>query len=149
MIVDGGSKTFSSDRTSAPKLSFGRVTEAPECVLHNLMEEHGFVDISAAKRQFSVGDRVRIIPNHVCVAVNLHEQVYGIRGDRLEQTGEWKGEASCNSRLALPIVQQPKNSGQPAYIVTLSTVSMSPSTLPEMVTLWPAWPFSLAWSATL
>lgn len=91
MIVDGGSKTFSSDRTSAPKLSFGRVTEAPECVFHNLMEEHGFVDITAATRKFSVGDRVRIIPNHVCVAVNLHEKVYGIRGDRLEQTWSVEG----------------------------------------------------------
>ena len=91
MIVDGGSKTFSSDRfAGATPTTFGRVMEAPECIFHNLNEEHGFVDIRAANREFSVGDRVRIIPNHVCVAVNLHEQVYGIRKDEVEAV--WKVE---------------------------------------------------------
>jgi D-serine deaminase-like pyridoxal phosphate-dependent protein len=33
---------------------------------------------------------VRIIPNHVCVAVNLHEYVYGVRKNTVEQT--WKVE---------------------------------------------------------
>ena len=48
-------------------------------------EEHGFVDLSHAEAEFSVGDRVRLIPNHVCVAVNrLHEKVYGVRGDLVE-----------------------------------------------------------------
>jgi len=91
MIVDGGSKTFSSDRlVGSSESSFGRVVEDPECVFHNMNEEHGFVDIRRAGREYSVGDRVRIIPNHVCVAVNLHEQVYGVRKENVEQT--WKVE---------------------------------------------------------
>jgi D-serine deaminase-like pyridoxal phosphate-dependent protein len=32
-----------------------------------------------------VGDRVRVIPNHICVAVNLHEKVYGVRGESVEE----------------------------------------------------------------
>ena len=48
-------------------------------------EEHGFIDIGTVDHAFQVGDRVRIIPNHVCVAVNLHENVYGIRGDAIDQ----------------------------------------------------------------
>lgn len=91
MIIDGGSKTFSSDRlVGSAEVSFGRVTEAPESVFHNMNEEHGYVDIRRAGREFSVGDRVHVIPNHVCVAVNLHEQVYGIRGDVVEKV--WKVE---------------------------------------------------------
>src|SRR5260370_628955 len=91
MIVDGGSKTFSSDRlVGSSESSFGRVVEDPECVFHNMNEEHGYVDIRRAGREFSVGDRVRIIPNHVCVAVNLHEHVYGMRKAKLEPT--WKVE---------------------------------------------------------
>jgi D-serine deaminase-like pyridoxal phosphate-dependent protein len=91
MIVDGGSKTFSSDRMSGTaELSFGRLVEAPEAVFHNMNEEHGYVDIRKAEREFQVGDRVHIIPNHVCVAVNLHEQVYGIRNGEVEQV--WKVE---------------------------------------------------------
>jgi D-serine deaminase-like pyridoxal phosphate-dependent protein len=90
MIVDGGSKTFSSDRPLGGDVTFGRVVEAPGARFHKMNEEHGFVDITKAERSFSVGDRVHIIPNHICVAVNLHEQVYGVRGDRVEEV--WKVE---------------------------------------------------------
>jgi D-serine deaminase-like pyridoxal phosphate-dependent protein len=91
MIVDGGSKTFSSDRlVRSPEMSFGCVVEAPDCRFHQMNEEHGYIDITRAGRQFSIGDRVHIIPNHICVAVNLHERVYGIREDRVQEI--WKVE---------------------------------------------------------
>jgi D-serine deaminase-like pyridoxal phosphate-dependent protein len=90
MIVDGGSKTFSSDRPAAGDVTFGRVVEAPGARFHKMNEEHGFVDVTRAERKFAVGDRVHIIPNHICVAVNLHEQVYGVRGDVVEEV--WKVE---------------------------------------------------------
>lgn len=96
MIVDGGSKTFSSDRPSAgAEVSFGRVVEAPESVFTKMNEEHGYVELDRSARKFTVGDRVRIIPNHVCVAMNLHECVYGIRGDAVEQV--WRVEGRENS----------------------------------------------------
>jgi D-serine deaminase-like pyridoxal phosphate-dependent protein len=91
MIVDGGSKTFSSDRpVNIPDVTFGQLVEAPGARFHKMNEEHGFVDLTRAERQFAIGDRVHIIPNHICVAVNLHEQVYGVRGDRVEEV--WKVE---------------------------------------------------------
>ena len=92
MIIDGGSKTFSSDRLANPAdATFGCVTDAPRARLHKMNEEHGFIDITQVQREFAVGDRVRIIPNHICVAVNLHEQVYGLRGDTVEEV--WKVDA--------------------------------------------------------
>jgi D-serine deaminase-like pyridoxal phosphate-dependent protein len=48
-------------------------------------EEHGFIDMSHEVAEFHVGDRVRVIPNHICVAVNLHEKVYGVRRDSVEE----------------------------------------------------------------
>jgi len=91
MIIDGGSKTFSSDRPAgAGEVSFGHVVEAPEAVFTKMNEEHGFVDVRRAGREFTLGDRVRVIPNHICVAMNLHESVYGIRGDTVEQV--WRVE---------------------------------------------------------
>jgi len=91
VIIDGGSKTFSSDRLNlADTVTFGRITEAPGCVFHRMNEEHGFVDVTQAGRTFSVGDRLRLIPNHVCVVMNLHECVYGVRGDKVEEI--WKVE---------------------------------------------------------
>lgn len=89
MIIDGGSKTFSSDRlVGTSEVSFGYVVEAPDAFFGKMNEEHGFLDLRNVKQEFSVGDRVRVIPNHVCVAMNLHEQVYGIRGDEVIET--WK-----------------------------------------------------------
>jgi D-serine deaminase-like pyridoxal phosphate-dependent protein len=91
IVVDGGSKTFSSDRLAgSPEATWGRVVEAPEAVFHKMNEEHGYIDVSRTNREFSAGDRLRIIPNHICVAVNLHETVYGVRGDRVEEC--WKVE---------------------------------------------------------
>jgi D-serine deaminase-like pyridoxal phosphate-dependent protein len=91
IIIDGGSKTFSSDRLQTNANSFGRVMEAPGAVLYRMNEEHGYVDMEKAERSFSVGDRVHVIPNHVCVVVNLHEKVYGVRGDQVEQVWNVEG----------------------------------------------------------
>ncbi|HWC95312.1 MAG TPA: alanine racemase [Candidatus Sulfopaludibacter sp.] len=85
MIIDGGSKTFSSDRVvNSNEVTFGHIVEAPGAKFHKMNEEHGYVDMTQAEREFKVGDRVHVIPNHICVAVNLHEQVYGLRGDTVE-----------------------------------------------------------------
>jgi D-serine deaminase-like pyridoxal phosphate-dependent protein len=85
MIIDGGSKTFSSDRLNSAEVTFGQVVEAPGARFHKMNEEHGFIDLAHAEAEFSVGDRVHVIPNHICVAVNLHEKVYGVRGDVVEE----------------------------------------------------------------
>jgi D-serine deaminase-like pyridoxal phosphate-dependent protein len=91
VIIDGGSKTFSSDRVSATgEATFGRILGLEAASFHKMNEEHGFVDVSKTDARLEVGDRLRIIPNHICVAVNLHEQIYGVRGDVVEQI--WKVE---------------------------------------------------------
>lgn len=92
MMIDGGSKTFSSDRlVTGGNGGFGFLIDAPEASFFRMNEEHGYVDLSASPRKFQVGDRVRIIPNHICAAVNLHEQAYGIRGEEVVQS--WRVEA--------------------------------------------------------
>ena len=90
-IIDGGSKTFSSDRLSnSAEISFGRLDSDPAALFHKMNEEHGFVDIRNCSRTFKIGDRLRWIPNHICVCMNLHEQVYGVRGEQVEVV--WKVE---------------------------------------------------------
>jgi D-serine deaminase-like pyridoxal phosphate-dependent protein len=89
-VIDGGSKTFTSDPARGDDPSFGRVTEAPESRFYKMNEEHGYLEIRDAPAPLRIGDRLRIIPNHVCVAVNMHEYVYGIRGETVEHV--WKVE---------------------------------------------------------
>jgi D-serine deaminase-like pyridoxal phosphate-dependent protein len=92
MIIDGGSKTFSSDRPSnSGDVTFGYLKEAPGARFHKMNEEHGFVELTRAEREFRIGERVHMIPNHVCVAVNLHERMYGVRGETVERV--WKVDA--------------------------------------------------------
>lgn len=89
VILDAGSKTFSSDRTSEE--GFGIIVEAPTAHFEKMNEEHGFVDISRSDRRWRVGEKVRVIPNHICVAMNLQERVYGIRGEEVVEV--WEVEA--------------------------------------------------------
>lgn len=91
-IIDGGSKTFSSDRLSgSSEVTFGEILEAPGARFHKMNEEHGFVELAGDSAKLSVGDRVRVLPNHICVAMNLHERVYGIRGDEVVETWTVEG----------------------------------------------------------
>jgi D-serine deaminase-like pyridoxal phosphate-dependent protein len=92
IIIDGGSKTFSSDRLAGSgEVTFGHMVEAPQAVFHKMNEEHGYVDVRECNRKFEIGERLRIIPNHICVAVNLHEKIYGIRNGELEEVWEVAG----------------------------------------------------------
>jgi D-serine deaminase-like pyridoxal phosphate-dependent protein len=90
-IIDAGSKTFSSDRCSQEDAQgFGYFPDAPDAELAKMNEEHGFVNVAAVVKGWRVGDRARIIPNHICVAVNLHERIYGVRGEHVEEIWEVK-----------------------------------------------------------
>jgi D-serine deaminase-like pyridoxal phosphate-dependent protein len=78
-IIDGGSKTFATDvppNTEPLNLrGFGHVVGYPDAVLERLTEEHGMLRIGGGQ-DLGVGDEVRIIPNHVCSTVNLHNEVF-------------------------------------------------------------------------
>ncbi len=85
MMIDGGSKTFSSDGlTGAKEATFGRIVERPEARFHKMNEEHGFVELKDAGSRYRPGARLSVIPNHICVAMNLQERVYGVRGGHVE-----------------------------------------------------------------
>lgn len=84
-IIDGGSKTFSSDRLATGGDGFGAVVGLPDAVFTKMNEEHGFLDISRTGKKLKIGDKLQIIPNHVCVAVNLHERIHGARGENVEE----------------------------------------------------------------
>jgi D-serine deaminase-like pyridoxal phosphate-dependent protein len=84
-VIDAGSKAlFREDIRGADWPGFGALLNRPEVVVRNMSEEHGLLDISRTDWRPRVGDRVRVVPNHVCVSVNLHDTVWGVRGDRVD-----------------------------------------------------------------
>ena len=80
-ILDAGSKTLTSDKFGLE--GFGRLLEHPNAMIEKFAEEHGFLDLSKCQNKPQVGDIVRVIPNHVCVAVNMVDQLVAVRGDEI------------------------------------------------------------------
>jgi D-serine deaminase-like pyridoxal phosphate-dependent protein len=72
-VIDAGSKTLTNDRRSVDPdaAGFGHVVEYPDAKIVRLTEEHGEVDVSQSPRRPKVGERVHVIPNHICPCVNL------------------------------------------------------------------------------
>ncbi len=83
VILDGGSKTFSSDRLlTGDHLGHGDVLADPGALFFGLSEEHGHLDVSKSTRDYKLGERLRILPNHVCTTINMHDTIYGVRGGK-------------------------------------------------------------------
>jgi D-serine deaminase-like pyridoxal phosphate-dependent protein len=73
VIVDAGSKALSSDPVEVPGVpGFGEIDGSPDAALYALSEEHGHVRVPAASR-LRVGERIAILPNHCCGAMNMHD----------------------------------------------------------------------------
>lgn len=80
-ILDAGSKTLTSDPGGLD--GFGHIVEHPSARIHKFAEEHGFLDLSGCNQKPVVGDIVRVIPNHVCVAVNMVDQLVATRDNKI------------------------------------------------------------------
>ena len=81
-ILDAGSKTLTSD-TGGGLDGHGLILEHPEARIARFAEEHGFLDLTRSNTRPNVGDVVRIVPNHVCVVVNMMDEVVMVRGDEI------------------------------------------------------------------
>jgi len=86
-IIDGGSKAFSSDRwLSGEQTGFGLIPEHPAIRFETVSEEHGHLDVTALDCPPRIGQRLTIIPNHVCACVNMHDRIYLHRKGAIEAT---------------------------------------------------------------
>ncbi|HUQ88014.1 MAG TPA: DSD1 family PLP-dependent enzyme [Vicinamibacterales bacterium] len=78
-IVDGGYKAFSTDRPFTPAaIGIDGVTYGWAG------DEHGRLDVANASRDVKLGDRIEFIPPHIDPTVNLYDNIYALRGDRVE-----------------------------------------------------------------
>jgi len=96
-VIDAGSKSLSSDQIH-PSFGkgYGLILGYEDAVIERLNEEHGIVDLSHCASKPVVGERVRIVPNHVCVVSNLHDEVAVSRGGELVEM--WQVAARGKTR---------------------------------------------------
>lgn len=86
VVIDAGSKTLAADRNAIdPGAGHGHVVEYPQAHISRLSEEHGEVDITRCERSPRLGERVSVIPNHICPCVNLVSEGWlRVGNERLE-----------------------------------------------------------------
>jgi D-serine deaminase-like pyridoxal phosphate-dependent protein len=87
-VIDAGSKALGREpmRGAEGSGGFGALLNRPEVNVASMSEEHGILDLSKTNWRPQVGERVRVVPNHVCVVVHLNDVIAGARGDVVEAT---------------------------------------------------------------
>ena len=84
VVLDAGSKVLGADR--APwATGHGRLLDHPDARIVLLSEHHAVVAWDRTTRP-SLGSHVRVVPNHVCNAVNLVDSLTVVRSGRLVAT---------------------------------------------------------------
>ena len=72
-IIDAGSKVLTSDLLGFP--DYGHVRGHPEIRITGLSEEHGILE-GDPESPLAIGERIRIVPNHVCVVSNMFDEIW-------------------------------------------------------------------------
>ena len=93
-VLDSGSKTLALDMLRPRPDGYGLIV-GTESRLTSLSEEHGIVAVAPGEA-FRVGQRVRVFPNHACVVSNLHDRIYGVRGENVEAEFEVAARGCVN-----------------------------------------------------
>lgn len=83
VVLDAGSKSLSSDIGNLEGYGLLRGTDI---TIKFLNEEHGVIEMATPSDTPRVGDRVRIVPNHVCVVSNLFDVVNLIEGETVVES---------------------------------------------------------------
>jgi D-serine deaminase-like pyridoxal phosphate-dependent protein len=102
-VIDAGTKALGREpiRGGAGE-GFGCLLHDPGVVVKSMSEEHGVLDLSTTGWRPRVGDRVRVIPNHVCIVVHLADLVYGVRDDAVVSSWPVAARGRGLSAVALP-----------------------------------------------
>ncbi|MEQ3552455.1 alanine racemase [Pseudonocardia nematodicida] len=88
-VLDAGSKTLGADRAPWAS-SYGRLPAHPDARITALSEHHATVSFGDAPVP-RPGERVRVLPNHVCNAVNLADELVVCEGATV--TDRWPVDA--------------------------------------------------------
>ena len=87
-LIDAGSKTLFADRTADSLYAVG--ADGRDLRVVRVSEEHGWLRGADVDR-LQVGERLRLMPVHVCPVVNLTDEVVVTEGDRVVDA--WRVDA--------------------------------------------------------
>ena len=83
VVLDAGGKALAADRATY-NTGYGRLLDFPGARIVLLSEHHAVVDgLPRGSDLPALGSRVRVVPNHVCAAVNLADTLWADTGGEL------------------------------------------------------------------
>jgi D-serine deaminase-like pyridoxal phosphate-dependent protein len=89
-VIDAGTKSLGREPlragTGGDDLGSGALLDHPDVTVARTSEEHGVLDLSRTRWRPRVGDRVRVVPNHVCIVTHLSDLAHGMRGEEVQAT---------------------------------------------------------------
>jgi len=80
-VIDAGNKTLTLTRTE--QHGYGRLRGRPRSTFTRLSEEHGVLALAPEDEDLRIGDRVEVLPIHVCAWMDLQREAYGVRAGRV------------------------------------------------------------------
>lgn len=79
VVFDAGAKTLITQNRPAGMCAtegFGLVKNSQNVRVASLFDEHGLINNKQFRSEIEVGDKIEIIPNHICPTCNLYEKSY-------------------------------------------------------------------------
>ena len=89
VVLDTGAKALVSQNRPTgicATAGFGAIKGAEDITIENLFDEHGVLNSEKFKTLVSVGDKVEVIPSHVCPTVNLYDTAYLVSNGKVIRT---------------------------------------------------------------
>lgn len=86
VITDVGAKGLTAQSRSkglTKTEGFGKIKEYEGVYVHGVFDEHAIIYNAEFSEKVSIGDKVRIIPNHICPVSNLYHKAYIIKNDEV------------------------------------------------------------------
>jgi len=84
-IIDAGRKTLNTE------IAVPEVVGRADVSVESLSAEHGTLRLSPGAKPLRIGDRLELIPGYGDLTIVLHDEMYGLRGGRLERVIEVEG----------------------------------------------------------
>jgi len=86
LIIDGGMKTF----RLFPSMPYGLILDDPDIHFAGMSVEHGHIDTSASNHEYSVGDKLTVIPTYQEGVTNLHDEIVWARNNEVHTV--WRND---------------------------------------------------------
>lgn len=98
VITDVGAKGITAQTRSIGHTTtngLGRIKEFDDVYIHGVFDEHAIIYNENFRNQVNIGDKVEIIPNHICPVCNLYEKAYLISESEVVEVLE----VECRAKL--------------------------------------------------